>query len=91
MNNNRYYEAPYDSYDEALEAEVEKLMKTPEFNAFDSMNIVEALGELSLKDHEDLQMCLDMRNFEMIGRKIWALTDAYLEKQARNCAESELS
>jgi len=92
MNREDAYYEPDDSEDrtDEIEERVATLMKTKVYDPFIAGNIVEAMGELSVQQAEDLQDCLDLKDFEMIGRKIWAITYDYMERYALEQAENEI-
>jgi hypothetical protein len=86
-----YYEPEDDDIlIEEIEARTHDLMKTPDYTPWDSGHMAEALSELDVKTSEDLQVCLDLRNFEQIGRKIWSITYDYMESFAKAQATSEI-
>ena len=87
-----YYEPEdYDNRTDEIEHKTYELMKTAEFNSYDASNIAEALSELDRNSAESLQEILDTRNFEKIGRKIWAMTYEYLEQHAKTKAENQIN
>ena len=87
-----YYEPEgYDNRSDEIEHRTYELMKTKEFNSYDASNIAEALSELDRNSAESLQEILDTRDFEKIGRKIWAMTYEYLEQHAKTKAENEIN
>ena len=92
MNREDAYYEPDDSEDrtDEIEERVATLMKTKAYDPFIAGNIVEAMGELSVQQAEDLQDCLDLKDFEMIGRKIWAITYDYMERYALEQTENEI-
>lgn len=89
INNDNYYEPEYDPRSDEIEHRTGELMNTPEYNAYISNHIAEALSEMSIEQAESLQDVLDTKDFHKIGRKIWSMTYDYMEKFAKHAAETE--
>jgi hypothetical protein len=84
FNNNNYYQ-PEDDGTIDLGTREADLLKDIKPNTVD--RLAEAIGEdLLAKDKEQLQDYLDNKDFENLGRKIWALNMEYWETWAENVA-----
>jgi hypothetical protein len=87
----RYYEPDCsgDNSDEVDEMIYQIMKPGAEYDPNDASRVSEALGEMSPKDVEDLQACIDTGNYEIIGRKIMMIAFDYMEGFARSHAEHE--
>jgi hypothetical protein len=87
MNNNNYYEAPYDDQaeQEELDERIYDLIKNdPDFDPTALGNFAEAIGQDV--DDVDLQEfirdCVEKKDWEKLGRKLYHHSWAYMEKVA---------
>jgi hypothetical protein len=88
-----YYEPDgYDDRSDEINERTWQLMKVgAEYDPKDSARVAEALGEISPDDVKALQDCIDTGDYEKIGRKIMMITFDYMERYAKDAAESEIN
>jgi phospholipid N-methyltransferase len=85
-----YYEPEDEPNDDEIRFRTDELMRTKEYDAYQTDHIVEALSDMSVKDAEALQLVLDTKDHLAIGRKIWDITYSYMEKFAESQAIDEI-
>jgi hypothetical protein len=86
-NNNSYYEAPYDDQaeQEQLDERLYDAVKNdPEFDPTDLGNFAESIGQ-DVDDanlQEFIRDCVEKKDWEALGRKLYYHSWAYMEKVA---------
>jgi hypothetical protein len=86
-----YYEPDdYDDRSDEIDERTYELMKKgADYDPNTASRVSEALGEISPDDVAALQDCIDSGDYEMIGRKIMMISFDYMERFAKDAAESE--
>ena len=88
LNNDRYYEPEDDDSSDFIDERAAELLKDIQPNTV--ARLCEAIGEdLLFKAKDQLQDYLDNKDFENLGRKIWALNIEYWETWAENSATED--
>jgi hypothetical protein len=88
-----YYE-PEDDYDNSdeFDYEVSQLMKPgAEYDYRTTQAIAEAMGDLDKDRADALQAMIDTNDYEKIGRKVMMMALDYMERFAKDAAETELN
>ena len=88
-----YYE-PEDDYNNSdeFDYEVSQLMKSgAEYDYRTTQAIAEAMGDLDKDRAEALQAMIDTNDYEKIGRKVMMMALDYMERFAKDAAETELN
>jgi len=88
-----YYEPDdYDDRTDEIEARAWELMKVGgKFDYRTSGAISEALGDMGVKDSENLQAVIDSGDHEALGRKLISMACEYMEGHAKEVAEFEIN
>lgn len=88
-----YYEPDgYDDRSDEIEERTWQLMKVgATYDYRTSGAISEALGEMGVKESDDLQAAIDTGDYEQIGRKVMMMAMDYMERFAKDTAESEIN
>jgi len=84
-NNNNYYEAPYDDQADSLEEQIYDLVKNDaDFDPTDIGNLSEAIGQdnKNVELQEFIRDCVEKRNWEALGRKLYMVSYEYQEAAA---------
>ena len=85
MNREDAYYEPDDDGSADIESRQDELLKDIRPNTV--ARLAEAIGEdLLVKEKDQIQDYLDNKDFENLGRKIWALNMEYWETWAENAA-----
>jgi hypothetical protein len=88
-----YYEPDdYDDRSDEIEERTWELMKIGgEYDYRTSGAISEALGDMGVDDAKALQDVIDTGDYEQIGRKVVMMAMDYMERYAKDTAESEIN
>ncbi len=88
-----YYEPDdYDDRtDEINERSWELMQVGQEYDYRTIQAVSEAIGDLDLEKANALQAMIDTNDYEKIGRKVMMLALDYMEKFAKDAAESEIN
>lgn len=88
-----YYEPDdYDDRSDEIEERTWQLMKVgATYDYRTSGAISEALSEMGVDDAKALQDAIDSGNHEQLGRKILSMAMDYMERFAKDTAESEIN
>ena len=88
-----YYEPEdYDTRSDEIEHRTYELMKVgAKYDYRTASAIAEALSELDIASADSLQAMIDTGDYEKIGRKIMMMSLDYMERFAKDAAESEIN
>jgi hypothetical protein len=88
-----YYEPQdYDNRSDEIEHRTYELMKVgAKYDYRTASAIAEALSELDIAGADSLQAMIDTGDYEKIGRKVMMMTLDYMERFAKDAAESEIN
>jgi hypothetical protein len=88
-----YYEPQdYDDRTDEIEHRTYELMKVgAKYDYRTASAIAEALSELDVASADSLQAMIDTGDYEKIGRKVMMMTLDYMERFAKDAAESEIN
>jgi hypothetical protein len=88
-----YYEPnDYDDRSDEIDERTWELMKKgAEYDPNDASRVAEALGDLDAERADALQAMIDTGDYEKIGRKVMMLAFDYMERFAKDAAESEIN
>jgi hypothetical protein len=88
-----YYEPQdYDNRSDEIEHRTYELMKVgAKYDYRTASAIAEALSELDVAGADSLQAMIDTGDYEKIGRKVMMMTLDYMERFAKDAAESEIN
>ena len=88
-----YYEPQdYDNRSDEIEHRTYELMKVgAKYDYRTASAIAEALSELDVVGADSLQAMIDTGDYEKIGRKVMMMTLDYMERFAKDAAESEIN
>jgi hypothetical protein len=88
-----YYEPEdYDTRSDEIEHRTYELMKVgAKYDYRTASAIAEALSELDVAGADSLQAMIDTGDYEKIGRKVMMMTLDYMERFAKDAAESEIN
>jgi len=88
-----YYEPQdYDTRSDEIEHRTYELMKVgAKYDYRTASAIAEALSELDVESADSLQAMIDTGDYEKIGRKVMMMTLDYMERFAKDAAESEIN
>jgi hypothetical protein len=88
-----YYEPQdYDDRSDEIEYRTYELMKVGgEYDYRTTQAIAEAMGDLDAERADALQAMIDTGDYEKIGRKIMMMASDYMERFAKDAAESEIN
>jgi hypothetical protein len=88
-----YYEPEdYDTRSDEIEHRTYELMKVgAKYDYRTASAIAEALSELDVAGSDSLQAMIDTGDYEKIGRKVMMMTLDYMERFAKDAAESEIN
>jgi len=88
-----YYEPEdYDTRSDEIEHRTYELMKVgAKYDYRTASAIAEALSELDVASADSLQAMIDTGDYEKIGRKVMMMTLDYMERFAKDAAESEIN
>jgi len=88
-----YYEPQdYDTRSDEIEHRTYELMKVgAKYDYRTASAIAEALSELDVEGADSLQAMIDTGDYEKIGRKVMMMTLDYMERFAKDAAESEIN
>ena len=88
-----YYEPQdYDTRSDEIEHRTYELMKVgAKYDYRTASAIAEALSELDVAGADSLQAMIDTGDYEKIGRKVMMMTLDYMERFAKDAAESEIN
>ncbi len=88
-----YYEPEdYDDRSDEIEHRTYELMKVgAKYDYRTASAIAEALSELDVAGADSLQAMIDTGDYEKIGRKVMMMALDYMERFAKNAAESEIN
>ena len=88
-----YYEPEdYDDRSDEIEHRTYELMKVgAKYDYRTASAIAEALSELDVAGSDSLQAMIDTGDYEKIGRKVMMMTLDYMERFAKDAAESEIN
>jgi hypothetical protein len=88
-----YYEPQdYDNRSDEIEHRTYELMKVgAKYDYRTASAIAEALSELDITGADALQAMIDTGDYEKIGRKVMMMTLDYMERFAKDAAESEIN
>ena len=88
-----YYEPDdYDDNSDQIEELTYNLMKKgAEYDYRTTQAISEAMGDLDTQKANDLQAIIDTGDYEQIGRKVMMMALDYMERFAKEAAESEFN
>jgi hypothetical protein len=88
-----YYEPEdYDTRSDEIEHRTYELMKVgAKYDYRTASAIAEALSELDVTGADSLQAMIDTGDYEKIGRKVMMMALDYMERFAKDAAESEIN
>jgi hypothetical protein len=88
-----YYEPEdYDTRSDEIEHRTYELMKVgAKYDYRTASAIAEALSELDVAGANSLQAMIDTGDYEKIGRKVMMMALDYMERFAKDAAESEIN
>lgn len=88
-----YYEPQdYDDRSDEIEHRTYELMKVgAKYDYRTASAIAEALSELDVAGADSLQAMIDTGDYEKIGRKVMMMALDYMERFAKDAAESEIN
>jgi hypothetical protein len=88
-----YYEPEdYDDRSDEIEHRTYELMKVgAKYDYRTASAIAEALSELDVAGADSLQAMIDTGDYEKIGRKVMMMALDYMERFAKDAAESEIN
>lgn len=88
-----YYEPEdYDDRSDEIEHRTYELMKVgAKYDYRTASAIAEALSELDVAGADSLQAMIDTGDYEKIGRKVMMMASDYMERFAKDAAESEIN
>ena len=88
-----YYEPQdYDNRSDEIEHRTYELMKIgAKYDYRTASAIAEALSELDVAGADSLQAMIDTGDYEKIGRKVMMMALDYMERFAKDAAESEIN
>jgi hypothetical protein len=88
-----YYEPEdYDTRSDEIEHRTYELMKVgAKYDYRTASAIAEALSELDVAGADSLQAMIDTGDYEKIGRKVMMMALDYMERFAKDAAESEIN
>jgi hypothetical protein len=88
-----YYEPQdYDNRSDEIEHRTYELMKVgAKYDYRTASAIAEALSELDVAGADSLQAMIDTGDYEKIGRKVMMMALDYMERFAKDAAESEIN
>jgi hypothetical protein len=88
-----YYEPDdYDDRSDEIEERTWQLMKTgAEYDYRTTQAVSEAMGDLDKERADALQAVIDTGDYETIGRKVMMMAYDYMERFAKDAAESEIN
>jgi len=88
-----YYEPnDYDDRSDEIEERTWQLMKIgATYDYRTTQAISEAMGDLDKKQADALQAIIDTQDYEQIGRKVMMMALDYMERFAKDAAESEIN
>jgi len=88
-----YYEPEdYDTRSDEIEHRTYELMKVgAKYDYRTASAIAEALSELDVASADSLQAMIDTGDYEKIGRKVMMMALDYMERFAKDAAESEIN
>jgi hypothetical protein len=90
-----HYYQPDEDYDnrcDEIDERTYELMKPgAEYDYRTAQAISEAMGDLDTKGANDLQAIIDTGDYEQIGRKVMMMALDYMERFAKDAAESEIN
>ena len=88
-----YYEPQdYDTRSDEIEHRTYELMKVgAKYDYRTASAIAEALSELDVAGADSLQAMIDTGDYEKIGRKVMMMALDYMERFAKDAAESEIN
>jgi DNA helicase TIP49 (TBP-interacting protein) len=88
-----YYEPEdYDDRSDEIEHRTYELMKVgAKYDYRTASAIAEALSELDVAGADSLQVMIDTGDYEKIGRKVMMMALDYMERFAKDAAESEIN
>ena len=88
-----YYEPDdYDDRSDEIDERTWELMKPgAEYDHRTAQAVYEALGDLDTEQANSLQDAIDTNDYEIIGRKVMMFALEYMERFAKDTAESEIN
>ena len=88
-----YYEPDdYDNRTDEIDERTWELMKPgAEYDHRTAQAVYEALGDLDTEQANSLQDAIDTNDYEIIGRKVMMFALEYMERFAKDTAESEIN
>lgn len=94
MNRHDAYYEPndYDDRSDEIEERTWQLMKPgAQYDHRTAQAVYEAMGDLSTEEANSLQAVIDTNDYATIGRKVMMMAYDYMEKFAKDHAESEIN
>jgi len=85
MNNNNYYEAPYDDQEdlEHLQAEIDELLKyDPDFDCTHTVHFGEAIQQTGDDDQKIIRDYIEQKDWAKLGLKLYTISLEYQEAMA---------
>lgn len=85
MNNNNYYEAPYDDQEdlEHLQAEIDELLKyDPDFDCTELTNFGEAISQCGDDVQKTIRDYIEQKDWAKLGLKLYTISLEYQEASA---------
>ena len=88
-----YYEPDdYDDRSDEIEERTWQLMKPgAQYDHRTAQAVYEAMGDLDTDQANSLQAMIDTNDYEKIGRKVMMMAYDYMERFAKDAAESEIN
>ena len=94
MNRHDAYYEPndYDDRSDEIEERTWQLMKPgAQYDYKTTQAVAEARGDLDKERADALQAIIDIQDYEQIGRKVMMMALDYMERFAKDAAESEIN
>jgi len=94
MNRHDAYYEPndYDDRSDEIEERTWQLMKPgAQYDYKTTQAVAEAMGDLDKERADALQAIIDIQDYEQIGRKVMMMALDYMERFAKDAAESEIN
>lgn len=85
MNNNNYYEAPYDDQEELehLQAEIDDLLKyDPDYDCTELSNFGEAISQCGDETQQTIRDYIEQKDWAKLGLKLYTISLEYQEASA---------
>jgi len=88
-----YYEPDdYDDRSDEIDERTWELMKPgAKYDHRTAQAVYEALGDIGTDEANSLQDAINTNNYEIIGRKVMMMAFDYMERFAKDAAESEIN